>query len=111
MVHSESVFSSFTCVSNSYVYLPNGEKVLLTHIGTMHLNDTLMLTDVLCVPSFTFNLISISKLNKSQYCCFIFLGSFCFIQALALWITIDLGREQNGLYLLRSEERRVGKEC
>ena len=83
MVHSESVFNSFTCVSNSYVYLPNGEKVLVTHIGTVHINDTLILTDVLCVPSFTFNLISVSKLNKSQCCCLIFLGSFCFIQDLA----------------------------
>ena len=100
MVHSEYVFSSFTCVSNSYVYLPNGEMVLVTHIGIVHLNDTLILTDVLCVPSFAFNLISISKLNKSQYYCLIFLGSFCFIRDLALWSTIGLGREQNGLYLL-----------
>ena len=66
MVHSKSVFNSFICVSNSYVYLPNGEKVLVTHIGTVHLNDTLILTDVLCVPSFTFNLIYVIKLNKSQ---------------------------------------------
>ena len=79
MVHSESVFNSFTCVSNSYVYLPNGEKVLVTHIGIVHINDTLIFADVLCVPSFTFNLISVSKLNKSQCCCLIFLGSFCFI--------------------------------
>ena len=66
MIHSKSIFSSFTCVSNSYVYLPNGEKVLVTHIGTVHLNNTLILTDVLCVPSFTFNLIFVNKLNKSQ---------------------------------------------
>ena len=100
MVHSILVFSSITCVSNSFVYFPNGEKVLVTHIGIVHLTETLILTDVLCVPSFTFNLISISKLNKSQYCYLIFLGSFCFIQDLALWSTIGLGREQNGLYLL-----------
>ena len=100
MVHSILVFSSITCVSNSFVYLPNGEKVLVTHIGIVHLTETLILTDVLCVPSFTFNLISISKLNKSQYFYLIFLGSFCFIQDLALWSTMGLGREQNGLYLL-----------
>ena len=44
-----------------------------------------------------------SKLNKSQYCYLIFLGSFCFIQDLALWSTIGLGREQNGLYLPDNE--------
>ena len=84
MVHSVLVFSFIACVSNSHVYLPNGEKVLVTHIGTVHLIETLILTDVLCVPSFTFNLISISQLNKSKYCCPIFLGSFCFFQDLAL---------------------------
>ena len=100
MVHYVLVFCSITCVFNSFVYLLNGEMVLVTHIGTVHLTETLILTDVLCVPSFTFNLISISKLNKSQYCYLIFLGSFCYIQDLALWIMIGLGREQNGLYLL-----------
>ena len=100
MVHSVLDFSSITCVSNSFVYLPNGEKVLVTHICTIHFTETLTLIDVLCVPSFTFNLLSISKLNKSQYFYLIFLGSFCFIQDLALWSTMGLGREQNGLYLL-----------
>ena len=84
MIHSVLVFSSITWVSNSFVYLPNGEKVLVTHIGTVHLTKTLILTDVLCVPSFIFNLMSISKLNKSQYFYLIFLGSFCFIQDLTL---------------------------
>ena len=102
MVHSISVFSSITCVSNSFVHLPNGEKALVTHIGTVHLTETLILTDVLCVPSFTFNLISVSQLNKTQSYCIVFLGSFCFIQDLALWSTIGLGREQNGLYLLEN---------
>ena len=100
IVHSISMFSSFTCVSNTYVYLPNGERALVTHVGTVHLTKKLILTNVLCVPSFTFNLISVSHLNKSLTCCLIFLGSFCFIQDLALWSTIGLGREQNGLYLL-----------
>ena len=100
MVHYVSVFSSIACVSNPYVYLPNGEKVLVTHIGTVHLTETLILTNVLYVPSFTFNLIFVSQLNKSKYCCLIFLRSFFFFQDLALWSTIGLGRKQNGLYLL-----------
>ena len=100
MVHSILVFSSITCVSNSFVHLPNGEKALVTHIRTVHLTESSILTDVLCVPSFTFNLISVSQLNKSQSYCLVFLGSFCFIQDLALWSTIGLGRKQNGLYLL-----------
>ena len=60
MVHSISVFSSITSLSNTYVYLPNGERALVTHIGTIHLTEKLILHNVLCVPSFSFNLISIS---------------------------------------------------
>ena len=100
MVHSISVFSSISSLSNTYVYLPNGERALVTHIGTVHLTEKLIIHNVLCVPYFSFNLIFVSQLNKSLTCCLIFLGSFCFIQDLALWSTIGLGREQNGLYLL-----------
>ena len=57
MVHSIFVFSSIACVSNTYVYLPNGERDLVTHVGTVQLTEKLIVTDVLCVPSFTFNLI------------------------------------------------------
>ena len=79
MVHSISMFNSITSLSNTYVYLPNGERALVTHIGTIHLTEKLILHNVLCVPSFSFNLISVSQLNKSLTCCLIFLGSFCFI--------------------------------
>ena len=37
IVHSTSVFCSITCVSNTYAYLPNGERALVTHVGTIHL--------------------------------------------------------------------------
>ena len=60
--------------------------------------------DVLCVASFTFNLISVSKLTKNLSCCLIFLGDCCFIQDLAQWSTIDLGKEQNGLFLLQDSD-------
>ena len=60
MVHSVSCLSSITSTINTFVYLPNGEKALVTHIGTVHISDQLTLYGVLCVPSFTFNLISVT---------------------------------------------------
>ena len=57
MVHSVSQLTTITSVVHSCVYLPNREKVVVTHIGTMQISSTLTLTDVLCVPSFNFNLI------------------------------------------------------
>lgn len=40
----------------------------VTHRGTVHLNDSLVLIDILCVPNFRFNLISLSKLNMQKSC-------------------------------------------
>ena len=76
MVHSVSCLSIITSTFNTFVYLPNGEKALVTHIGTVHISDYLTFYGVLCVPSFTFNLILVSQLTKTLFCCLVFLGSF-----------------------------------
>ena len=101
MVHSVSCLTTITYTINTYVYLPNGERALVTHIGTVHISETLVLYGVLCVPSFTFNLISVSQLTKTLFCCLVFLGSFCFIQDLVHWNMIGLGKATRGLYLLQ----------
>ena len=100
MVHSVTCFTSITTVLNTHVNLPNGEIALVTHIGTVRISDKFTLYNVLCVPSFSFNLISVSQLAKSISCCLIFFGTLCFIQDLAHWSTLGLGKECNGLYLL-----------
>jgi hypothetical protein len=64
------------------------------------LSKHLILHDVLYVPSFSFNLISVSKLIKSLNCCRVFLANFCFIQSLLDWMTIGVGRQQGGLFYL-----------
>jgi hypothetical protein len=79
MIHSLCKFSSVTSSISTYIHLPNGEKALATHIGIVQVTASLLLTDVLCVPSFSFNLISISKLTNSPSCCVFFLSHFCFI--------------------------------
>ena len=100
MVHSITCFTSITTTLNTHVNLPNGEVASVTHIGTVKISDRLTLYNVLCVPSFSFNLILVSQLAKSTLCCLIFFGNLCFIQDLAHWSTLGLGRECNGLYLL-----------
>ena len=106
MVHYVAQLTSITSIVHTFVYLPNGEQALVTHIGTVHIYSSLILTNVLCVPSFTFNLISVSKLTKSLCCCLIFLGDCCFIQDLAQWSTIGLGKAHNGLFLLQDSTYR-----
>ena len=77
-VHLLTDFTFVNCV----VELPNGEIALVTHIGSICLSENLILTNVLCVPSFSFNLLLVSQLTKKMHCCLIFLSTSCFIQDL-----------------------------
>jgi hypothetical protein len=100
MVCSISLLTTITSIVDKHVRLPNGNLAAITHIGTVKLSTTLTLTNVLCVPSFSFNLISVSKLINVLHCCLIFLAEFCFIQQLLGWKMIGLGKEKGGLYHL-----------
>ena len=62
--------------------------------------SSLILHDVLCVPSFDFNLILVSKLTSTLYCCLFFFSNLCFLQDLLHWKMIGLGKQRNGLYIL-----------
>ena len=65
MVHSIHFFTSITSSAQISVSLPNGDMVKVTHIGIVQVSATLTLENVICIPSFSFNLISISKLTKN----------------------------------------------
>ena len=60
MVHSVTCFTSITTILNTHVNFPNGEIALVTHIGTVRISKKLTIYNVLCVPSFSFILISVS---------------------------------------------------
>lgn len=46
------------------VYLPNGQTTIVTHTDSITLFDANELHNVLYIPNFTYNLLSISKLTK-----------------------------------------------
>ena len=78
-VHSLHFFKSITSSIQIFVRLPNGDMVNVTHIGTVQVSASLLLENVLCIPSFSFNVISISKLTQNSSCCYIFLSNYCFL--------------------------------
>ena len=96
------VSTSITAITNAIVELPNGETASVTHIGTIVLSSSLTLNNVLCVPPFTFNLLSVSTITKTQPCCLVFLSTLFFVQDFASWRTIRVGQQVDGLYLLQS---------
>jgi len=73
-------FHSYHQVSPIMVKLPNGHHVHATHSGTVHLTPSIILNDVLYIPSFTFNLISISKLVSTTNYELIFSSNTCVLQ-------------------------------
>ena len=78
IVHSVHLFTNFTAISTN-VELLNGETAMVSHIGSISLSATLVLHNVLCVPSFSFNLLSVSQLTQFSSYCLIFLVNLCFI--------------------------------
>ncbi|XP_022894048.1 uncharacterized protein LOC111408533 [Olea europaea var. sylvestris] len=104
MICSTSLFTSIHAEVSYMVTLPNVNKVPVTHIGTVKITDTLILQNVLCVPNFSYNLISTKKLSQMLHCCLIFFPHCCYIQDLSVWRTIGMGEVKEGLYHMRREE-------
>ena len=80
------------------VYLPDGTSQFVSHSGSIHLHPKLLLTDVLFLSSFQYNLISVSKLSASANIWFIFSSSSCHLQDLrtescceACWFSLHFG--------------------
>ena len=101
IVCSVSMLTSITSISHYVVKLPNGESATVTHVSTVQLSAQFTLHNVLCVLSFTFNLLSVNKLIKHLPFCLVFLSQFCFIQDLTCWRTIGVGEMHHSLYLLQ----------
>ena len=59
-------FLSLKPITNSRVTLPNNVSILVSLCGDVRLSSQLILKDVLFIPQFKFNLISISALTNSS---------------------------------------------
>ncbi|KAL4283344.1 hypothetical protein GQ457_16G019720 [Hibiscus cannabinus] len=99
IVHSVSFFSNYSVVHDKFVKLPNNELVQVCHIGTVQINDFLVLHNVFHIPNFGFNLISVSQLVKENLYSLIFTSDACFIQEVSPWKMIGMARLTQGLYL------------
>ena len=74
-----SLFSHSRLVHNTTITFPNGHVVAIHRVGSVRLSDTLNLDNILFVPMFTFNLLSISALTLSHNCSVNFLSNSCVI--------------------------------
>ncbi|WVY98379.1 hypothetical protein V8G54_030530 [Vigna mungo] len=79
--------------------LPNGITIQATRKGTIQLYDKICLKDVLYIPGFCYNLISISKLVLHNGVHVIFTNSTCFIQDSTTYHKIGSVDSHAGLYV------------
>jgi hypothetical protein len=82
------------------VLLPSGEKAKIVANGSLPLNSVYYLHNVLCVPTFKVDLISVSRLTRDLNCLIIFFPYWCLLQDLVTRRMIGLGKQHNGLYYL-----------
>ena len=94
--HSSSPSSS----NSSFVWLPNGTQLSISHVENIPFSTNIILHDVLHIINFQCNLIYIQKLIHDANCFVIFLPTFCVIQDQVLRRPIGLSDTRHGVCYL-----------
>jgi len=82
------------------VYLPTGEVSYVSHTGLCKISPRSVITNVYHIPEFKYNLLSVSKVTKELNCSVTFFPHFCVFQELYTGKVREVGKEEDGLYLL-----------
>lgn len=82
------------------ITLPTGDAAKITHMGDLKLKNGLLLSNVLVVPKFHHNLLSIHKLALDNECDVKFSPETCEVVCTKTKILRAVGRVYNGLYYL-----------
>ncbi|RVX02926.1 hypothetical protein CK203_023296 [Vitis vinifera] len=98
--YSRASFEPFTPTFNSFVALPNGHTVPVGGTGSVRLCNDLTLQNVLFVPQFHCNLLSISALTQQHPYVVSFHSDHYVIEDPTQGRKIGIGRQANNLYTL-----------
>lgn len=88
--------------SEPSVLIPNGESVPVSGKGNSRLPNGIIIKDVLHVPKFKCNILSVSKLSREHQCSITFYPDFCFMQDLRSRELIGAGKCISGLYRIKA---------
>ncbi|XP_074290166.1 uncharacterized protein LOC141616903 [Silene latifolia] len=86
------------------INLPNGETTTVSHIGTYIFDNGLILKNVLFVPAFKHNLLSVQKLTQDENCYVMFYAKLCVIHDFHARTIKGIGRENKGVYYLLNND-------
>lgn len=79
--------------------MPSGAKANVTIDGSITINNA-VLRDVLCVPSFDVNLMSVGRTIDNLHCSVTFFPTWCVLQDLATRMMISVDKRRGDLYYL-----------
>jgi hypothetical protein len=89
------------------IRLPNGDHALACFSGSIHFSPNFIISEVLCVPNFSINLLSVSKLVQVSNYSVSFHASYCTIQDQLSQKMIGFAKAIDGLYYLRLSDKVV----
>lgn len=98
--HDKSLFVNLTASMDISVSLPTRIDIQIAGIGQIHLNKYLILNNVLYIPDFRLNLLSISQLTHDLGCRVSFDQGSCMIQDTTKGLMIGQGERIANLYVL-----------
>ncbi|XP_020963815.1 uncharacterized protein LOC110265252 [Arachis ipaensis] len=91
-------FHSLHKIEPILVRMPDGTNTVTSIVGTIIFSKNFFLTKVLYIPSFKFNLISVSKTTNLLKCEFVFDENCCKIQDCLSSKMIGVAEQRKGLY-------------
>jgi len=98
-------FYTFNEVKPISIRLPNGQFSIAKHVGTVRFSPDFSIIDVLYVPNFSLNLISVSKLSSVLNCVVSFNDLICLIQDQKSQRTIGSAEKFEWLYHLVLDDK------
>lgn len=83
--------------------LPTRDVATVKHIGSTYIFSGHKITNVMYIPEFRYNLLSVLKITKELKCVVMFYPDFCILQDLFGGQVKNIGKEGSGLYVLTSK--------
>lgn len=103
------VFSSMKPIREASITLPDKSKIPIYFNENVPLFPHLVLTNVLYVPQFKFNLLSVSALTNSSPMSILLLTDYCIFQDHLSMKMIDKGDKMADLYVLNAKKIATNK--
>lgn len=98
-----SLHAASLCKNNSLINLPTGETSKISHSGNVSLKNDMVIKQVLYIPAFKQNLLSVSKLCQDNAFKVVFHDNYCMIHDKVSNEVKGIGRCEHGLYYLINE--------